>query len=250
LLLLGTVAIEPNRWGTVDPARRATIDVADWLDDIAGIGFEGVELWDGHANDAVAAHRLPVPIFNSYASLDDRGAEARDAAARWAERLGAHAIKFNVGSDPTAASQYAERVADWSSRVADDVVLLCECHAGTIAEDPSVAAHVLDASGRPDRVGAIVHTHEDDDSLRHRFDSYGDRIRHVHVNLLDHGRMPRLRDVQDRLAHSLDLLAALGFHGTWTLEFVHGLLTEADRPAALLEQAADDFAVLRALLDR
>ena len=46
----------------------------------------------------------------------------------------------------------------------------------------------------------------------------------------------------------VELLRSLGFRGSWTIEFVHGLLTERDHPAALLEQAADDLAVLRSVL--
>ena len=69
--------------------------------------------------------------------------------------------------------------------MADDVMLLCECHEHiSIAEDPIVAARLFDEIGS-DRLGAIVHTHEPAEHLRRRFDAYGERISHVHVNYLD-----------------------------------------------------------------
>lgn len=53
----------------------------------------------------------------------------------------------------------------------------------------------------------------------------------------------------DRLAGFHDLVTALGFAGSWTLEFVAGLLTDRDEPGALLEQAAADLPVLRSVVD-
>ena len=96
---------------------------------------------------------------------------------------------------------------------------------------------------------AIVHTHEDDDHLRARFDAYGERITHVHVNHLDGAlAAPRLADVVDALAAKVGLLAELGFAGSWTIEFVHGVGTTDDDPAFLVERAADDLVVLREVL--
>jgi sugar phosphate isomerase/epimerase len=94
---------------------------------------------------------------------------------------------------------------------------------------------------------AIVHSHEPPDRVRARFDAYGDRITHVHVNHLDAGAAPRLADV-DVLADRVATLRALGFRGSWTIELVHGLLTDRDRPEVLVAQAAEDLGVLRAVL--
>lgn len=254
VILLGTVAIEPNRWGLVDSSRRATIDVVDWLDEIVDIGFEGLELWDGHASDALVAAvddgRVRVPVFNSYAPLDDPDDGARREAAEWVRRLGSIAVKCNVGAEagPAAEARYAERLAAWSAAMPTGVRLLCECHMGTIAEDPVVAGRVLAAAGPPDRIGAIVHTHDDEELLRRRFEFAGDRIAHVHVNFLDQGRAPRLAEIPARLGSIVELLRSLGFDGTWTTEFVEGVLTDHDEPAALLAQARDDLAVLRELV--
>ena len=119
----------------------------------------------------------------------------------------------------------------------------------SIAKNPAVAAAVLAAGGPPERVQAIVHTHDDPDHLRARFDAYGERITHVHVNFLDQrGQAPRLVEVRDRLEAQVELLGGLGFDGSWTLEFVAGVSTPDDRPERLMDQAAEDLVVLRELV--
>ena len=251
-ILLGTVAIEPNRWGTIDRTRRATVVLDDWLDQIAAAGFDGIELWEGHLSDVVATSiTLPVAVFNSYMSFDDPDPSTRDQVAADVARTPAGGVKVNVGADPERAGAYAERLATFTASLKPDVAVLCECHAGTIAEDPATAARILVAAGSADRMQAIVHTHEDDDHLRARFDAYGERITHVHVNHLDGAlAAPRLADVVDALAAKVGLLAELGFAGSWTIEFVHGVGTTDDDPAFLVERAADDLVVLREVLAR
>ena len=44
-VLLGSIAIEPNRWATIHADHRATVDLASWMDLIADAGFDGVEVW-------------------------------------------------------------------------------------------------------------------------------------------------------------------------------------------------------------
>ena len=260
-VLLGTVAIEPNRWGTVTPDRAPVARLADWLGVIADAGFDGLEVWDGHLTAASAADvdgvldgPLPIPVFNSYADFGpgQEAAVARAAAADWAACTSSRAVKFNVGNDPDDESGYVERIATWLESLPDGTAALCECHQGiSIAETPEVAARILDAAGPADRVQALVHTHDAPDLVRAKFDAYGDRITHVHVNFLDFGAMqhPTLASCADRLAGFHDLVAGLGFTGSWTLEFVAGLLTDRDQPGALLEQAAADLPVLRSVVD-
>lgn len=250
-VLLGTVAIEPNRWGGVDPSWQPTVAVSDHLDQIADAGFDGLELWEGHAlraspgeADAIAAGPLPVTVFNSYAGFDDADATGRDQAAAAVRRFASEAMKYNIGNDPALTDAYVERLAAWVDQL-PGVRLLCECHEGiSIAEDPAVAARVFEASGPPDQVQAIVHLGEDVDLTRRRFDAYGERITHVHVNFLGQGAPP-LPDIVDTVRDRADRLRAMGFDGTWTLEFTHGVGTDDDRPERLLASAIADLAVLR-----
>lgn len=259
-VLLGTVAIEPNRWGTVSPDRRPVTRLDDWLVPIAEAGFDGLEVWDRHLLeatsddvDSVLSGPLPVTVFNSYADFGPGAAaeEERRIAAVWAERTGSRAVKFNVGNDPDQESAYVERLSQWVDDLPTTTAALCECHQGiSIAEDPTVAARILEAAGPPGRAQALVHTHDAPDLVRAKFDAYGARIAHVHVNFLDFAAMahPTLGSVADELRAFVELVRSLGFAGSWTLEFVAGLLTDRDTPAALVDQATVDLPVLRAAL--
>ncbi len=257
-ILLGTVALEPNRWGNVDPSWGPTIAASEWFPRVAAAGFDGVELWERHLTavpdaevDRLTGSELPIAVFNSYAGFDEEEHDLRDEAARWIERVGAAGVKYNVGNDPDLETAYAERIARWVEQTADDVRLLCECHAGiSIAERPAVAARIFEAAGSASRVQAIVHSGEEPDDIRARFDAYGDRIGHIHVNHLGHpGGPPRLAEIRPELETTVELLGELGFDGTWTIEFVHGTGTEDDNADYLFERAVEDLAVLQELLD-
>jgi sugar phosphate isomerase/epimerase len=256
-VLLSTAALDPNRWGTLELGGDPTVQLSDWLDAVADAGFAGLELWDKHltaASDAemaaVLAHELPIAIFDSHASFDDADPTERDELARWATRSDCARVKFDVGADYDLQDAYAERIAAVIDQLPVTTAMLCECHEGiSLAENPIVAAEIFDAAGPPERVQAIVHTHESSEHLRARFDRYGDRITHVHVNYLDFADgAPRLADIQHELHAKVTLLRSLGFTGTWTLEFVSGVMTEADTPDLLMEQAAADLRVLHEVL--
>ncbi|MEM7286447.1 MAG: TIM barrel protein [Actinomycetota bacterium] len=255
---LGTVALEPTRWAR-GPQIPAPIALSPWLDALADAGFDGLELWERHLTDAapdevdaVLGHRLPITVFNTYVSLDDPDPTGRRGVAEWVATTGARGVKFNVGRDEDAELAYVERLAAWLEELPRHAALLCECHHGiSIAEYPDTAARIFAAVGEPERLGAIVHTHESVEHLERRFDAYGDRIRHVHVNYLELGesiRAPRLADVADDLARKVDLFDRGGFDGTWSIEFVHGLQTDADQPERLVAQAIEDLEFLRSML--
>ncbi len=256
-MLLGTVAIEPSRWSRA--AETPTlVPLTIWLDAVHQAGFDGLELWERHITDAspdeqagIIDHPLRSTVLNSYVSLDDAASQQRTAVARWASRLGSTGIKFNVGNDTASVGVYGERIADWLEDLSPTCRLLCECHHGiSIAEDPAIAAKILAIGGPPDRVQAIVHTHEDPDHIRARFDAYGDRITHVHVNFLNFEDIaaPRLGDVTDELSSKVALLGSLGFSGSWTIEFVEGVRRNHDERRHLVAQAIEDLAVLRSVI--
>lgn len=259
-ILLGTVALEPNRWGMVDPAWGPTVTVSDWMPAIADAGFDGIELWERHitmVDEAEVAKvledDLPVEIHNTYVGFDDEEPDQWAEAADWVRRTGAGGVKYNVGNDPTAEDCYVDRVSRWLAMMPDGVRLLCECHVGiSIADDPRVAARMLEAIGPPDRAQAIVHiTSETHDHIRARLDACGDRIGHIHVNDppgWDERGALHLKELRPELDRKVELLRSHGFDGTWTIEFVHGTNTEHDEPGYLLERAAEDLVILRDLL--
>lgn len=250
-VLLGTVLLEPNRWGQIDPQRRSTIDVVEYLDRITEAGFDGIEIWEDHFIDTDESARSMlcphVGIYNSYTSLDEPEQNGRDGVAALVGQTAATGIKFNVGNDPLAELDYAERIASWLDRLDEHQRLLCECHAGiSLAEDPATAARIFAAAGPASRLQAIAHTHDEPELLREKFEAYGERITHVHVNYLP--EPPTLRDNIERIESTVTLLTSLGFTGSYTIEFTHGVLDPSATPAALLNNAIDDLVVLREIL--
>ena len=253
-VLLGTVALEPNRWGALSPDRKPTVRAADWVARAEDAGFDGIELWEHHATlvDAeevarLQASALPLSILSTYASFDDDDPTDRDAAAAWAVKLGCVGIKFNVGNDRRNPERYIERLARFAQKAPSHTSLICECHAGTAADDPSVAETILSAVGEPERIQALVHLGDEPRCLDAMFAALGDRITHVHVNFLRQGA-PRLSDIADELRARVAQIRERGFAGSYTIEFVHGTGGEADRPPALLDAAIADLAQLREIL--
>lgn len=252
-ILLGTVAIEPNRWGMVREGGVPVTVVSEWLSAIAAAGFDGLELWERHATfvdeaevERIVAGPLPVTVFNGYALWDDPDPTARDDTAVWARRLGARGVKFNVGNSPELRDAYVERIARLAARLDDGVRLLCECHAGTLAEDPPLASAMFDEVAPADRLQAIVHLgRRPDDGTRAFMDGLGDRVGHVHVQLPDEGPDTDGGALAADLRDGVDLLRSFGFAGTWTIEFSHGRMNERDEPGYVLEWAQRDLVALR-----
>ena len=252
---LGRLLVRPAD----DASPPASITLSSWLDPIDAAGFDGIELWERHLTAAepdeatrVLDHPLSIDVFNSYVSLDDPDpVRSLDGHASGSAGPAAPASSSTSATTRPPSGAYAERIAAWIDELPPTTALLCECHHGiSIAEDPATAAAIFDAAGPADRLQAIVHTHEDPDHLRRRFDTYGDRITHVHVNFLDFASLsaPRLRDIRSRVESQVTLLRSLGFDGSWTIEFSHGVLSDHDEPGYLLEQAASDLDVLRDVL--
>ena len=113
--------------------------------------------------------------------------------------------------------------------------------------DPVVAEMILSAVGRPERIQALVHLGDEPEYLDRMFDALGERIAHVHVNFLRQGA-PALLDIADDVRTRVAQIRARGFVGSYTIEFVKGVGSEADQPAALLDAAIADLALLREIL--
>jgi sugar phosphate isomerase/epimerase len=253
-IFLGTVALEPNRWGALSPDRKPVLRVADWLASAEAAGFDGVELWEHHAmlaDDAdlaaLRASRLPLAVWSSYVSFDDPEDAARDAIAEWVGRVGCPAVKFNVGSDRNAEAEYVERIGRFAEALPANTRLLCECHMGTAADDPQAAARMLAAAGPPERVQALVHLGDEPEYLDSMFDALGERIVHVHVNFLRQGAPP-LAEIADEVRERVERIGTRGFSGSYTIEFVNGVGGDTDRPQPLLAAAVRDLALLREVL--
>jgi sugar phosphate isomerase/epimerase len=245
----GTVLLEPNRW---TPEKIPTFKVSEWTAAIRDAGFAGLELWENHAaladseeQAALLRMSLPVTLFNSYCTFDDAGAEGRQRAADFVRRFGARGVKFNFGNDAVRTDEYIRNLRAWADALPADCRLLCECHGGTVLETPDQAA--LRLAPLAGRVEIIVHAFAGErDTLQQWLDLFGTAVTHVHVAGL-RGKWPmiRLADMADEARERLALLQAVGFSGTWTLEFTGGVAQSPEDRHALLANAAGDLAFLR-----
>ena len=245
-----------------EPGGHPLTRVSEWLSTIADAGFDGLELWERHARsvpdeelDALLASDIPIRILSCYTSWDDSDDSIRAETASWIERVGAQGVKFNVGSDPDSVGDYTERLRRFEAEVPNDARLLCECHFGTVAEDPAVARDMFDSVADADRLGAIVHVHPiARDEWSEPLGVLGDRVRHVHVQVAEVPQSTSADELSEALRPAAEAIGAASPHATWTIEFSHGMWgfgrddAEFDNPAYILQSARRDLAALRAAL--
>ena len=184
---LATVCLERNRWGS----RKPSFQVSHWLPRLAADGFDSVELWENHylAADADEQARLRaaaggIAVFNSYAGLGDGDADGQQRRRATEAVLGlrAAAVKYNLGGDPRHLGAYRRNLLAWADDLPSACRLLCECHPGTVLEDPGEAAAFfadLDAS----RFGVIAHACGEAAEVEPWLTALGPRLRHLHLQL-------------------------------------------------------------------
>jgi sugar phosphate isomerase/epimerase len=248
-LYIGTILLEKNRH-TGD--RKPTYRVSEWTERFRQAGLDGTELWEYHATraddaelEALAHASVPTAVFNSYAALDADGRAERALAGRLARQLGAWGIKFNVGKDPAARTTYLEELRRWRSELPDDLTLLCECHPGTIVEEPVEAKRFLadlDMAGW----GVIVHPFSRLESLSEWLDTFGPAVMHTHLQMRDPANVPvRFDRRPERVRAAVRLLRTAGFSGSCTFEFTEGMNVPGEDIEALWENALRDLRFLR-----
>jgi len=241
-IYIATVLLERNRW-TLDKA--PSFAVSEWGQRFHDAGFDGVELWENHlllAMDeeqaAIQDMACPVVYYNTYAGFGDEDADALREAADWIRRLGAKGCKYNLGKDPSRRETERRNLRAWVASLPEGCMPLCECHGGTMLEDPRDAARFFQEADLP-RNGIIVHAMGGDEERLHPwFDLFGPAIRHLHIVL------HREPDLAGRLAY----FERAGFAGSMTVEFTQGVAEPGENMADLFASAVDDLDTLRAAL--
>ncbi len=248
-IYLGTVLLEKNRW--LDGERTPSFLVSDWLGRIKDAGFDGLELWQNHAFLADDEERsklreasVPVRIFNSYNRCGKETRDERVRAVEMVEFFGVEGMKFNFGKEPERHEEYCETVKEWRDMLPADFRFLCECHGGTTIENPHKAAETFERLGA-DKFEIIIHAFGgDDQSIKNRFDIFGNRITHIHSSLSSE------EITEDSIRRRLDLLRELGFTGSFTIEFTRGVGDEGENIDTLFGNAVEDAQMLRKLLSK
>jgi sugar phosphate isomerase/epimerase len=249
---IGTILLERNRHRA---GRMPSYRVSEWVARFRQAGFAGMELWENHARladpaeqAAIVAGGFLISVFNAYCEFSDAPAAAtgRAQSAALVRETKAPAVKYNVGGDPALEPTYLRNVAAWADALPPRTRLLCECHAGTIAETPAAAKRLLDAlaAARPAaHFGAIVHMPADA-RIAEWFDALGERVEHLHVVLKPPAEDPGDATLRERTR----VLRDRGFDGSFTLEFTEGMNAPDEQIDVMWQRALRDLGRLRAAL--
>jgi sugar phosphate isomerase/epimerase len=249
-IYIGTILLERNRWAR---GKEPTYLISEWLSRFSRAGFDGMELWENHAALASSAElaalqesAFPVAVFNSYTAFGATDNISRQEAARLATLLNARGVKFNLGREAAHKDLYVQNALAWREQLPPGTRLLCECHGGTIMEDPQVAKEVF-AAWEDDAFQAIVHPFTTDtETLREWFAHLGPRITHAHVQLRDaSGVMQRLDRQPKVVKERLHLMREEGFSGSFALEFTEGTGSPTESTETLFSSAIADLNYLR-----
>ncbi len=253
-IYIATVLLEKNRWED-GQANRPSVLVSEWIERFAEAGFDGMELWEKHATQCseeelarLEASSLPVAIFNTYATMDDAASPARDKAVELTKRLGAGGVKYNIGRDQAQRDSYLKNLTAWRKLFPAETELLCECHPGSIVEEPAVARAFFDQAG-PDEWRLIVHPLTRFETLKDWFKHFGPAVRHAHIQMRDDDRKTvRIDRRPDVAREAIHIMREEGFAGSFTIEFTEGVGEPDENIETLFENARADLECLKEIL--
>ena len=252
-ILMGSILLDVNRWGN---PKKPTYRVSQWVDRFLKAGFDGLELWEYHATlcsdeerRVLIASDFLATIYNTYCDFDDASALARQQVAKMIDAFGSVGVKFNVGKEASERDIYLKNLRIWREMVPASCTLMCECHPGTIVEEPEAARKFFDDLD-VDGWEVMVHCFLSDMGLLKRwFDQFGPKVTHAHVQLRDENRdVQLLKDHPVRVKEALNVMYNAGFSGSFTIEFAKGTRKSGENIDDLWSAAVEDLALLRAQL--
>ncbi len=252
-IYIGTILLEVNRWSK--EGKRPSFKVSEWTSRFSEAGFAGMELWQYHATRcaagelaALAECGFPAAVFNIYPTMNDEDREERAACDGLLGRLGAGAVKFNVGARPELRGEYLANMRAWREQTPPEVRLLCECHPGTLIEEPAEARRFFDELG-PEGWEVIVHPFSRFESLEEWLELFGPAVSHAHLQMRGEEKGILRFDRRPELAgKAIGLMRERGFAGTYALEFTEGTGRTGENIETLFENALRDLAFLKRLL--
>ncbi len=250
-IYIASVLLEPNRH---KPPKLPSFELSSWLKCFKEDGFDGVEIWENHALKCSEKEKIALinstdlAIFGSYCGFDPDAADSREAAAEFVKAAGINRIKYNVGKNPGSWKEYRTTLLAWAESLPADVRLLCECHPGTIIEEPEAAKEFF--SGLPsEKFGIIVHPLRRDAMLEKWMALFGSQVCHVHLQLRNSGGMVLpLSSDPVFLAERINLMKRYNFKGSFSLEFTEGMNQEGETVEDNYRRSLADLAVLKSVL--
>ncbi len=249
-IYIGTILLEINRH---TPPKEPSYLVSNWLQRFSADGFDGMELWENHIKCCTNTERerlknseLPVSVFNSYCGFEDADEADRRKAADLAQYVGAKHIKFNMGKEPEKLDEYRNNLRSWIQIFPDDMKFLCECHPGTVIEEPEKALEFFQSMA-DDRFEVIVHPFRPDLNVLQRwFTCFGKKVTHAHVQLRDeHRNVIQLRRNLPLVDEALAIMTNEDYDGSFTLEFTKGMKMPDENIETLYHNALQDLQLLK-----
>ena len=244
---LGTVLLEKNRWQSRVPSLR----VSEWVGRMAADGFCGIELWENHVlrmeGEAEALQKAmpPVAVYNMYADFSDESKPGMEQSAAMIQRLQPKGVKFNLGEDAARLPEYRKNMLAFAEALPAGCVMLCEVHQGTVLEEiDAAAAFFKDLPAEKFQI--ITHAFSSSAAdLQRQFDAFGGRISLVHVQYVLDGKRVRLDRNPAFAKECLQVLAANGYKGGFTMEFTEGTAEPGENIEDLYANAILDMQFIK-----
>jgi sugar phosphate isomerase/epimerase len=254
-IYMGTILLDVNRWKR--PEKTPAYRVSEWVDRFREAGFDGMELWQYHATRCGEEERgrlracgWPPAVFNIYPKFTDDEMDEVAELSALAGELKAGGVKFNVGAEPERRAEYLANLRRWREMLPEGVRPMCECHPGTVIEEPAEARRFFDELGS-EGWEIIVHPFSRVESLEEWLKFFGPAVTHAHLQMRDgreERRIVRFDSRPEVTRRAADLLGEYGFEGSCTLEFAEGTGAADESIERLFATALDDLAFTRSLL--
>jgi len=234
-IYLGSIALEKNRF---NEGKIPSYLVSDYIEKAKNDGFDGIELWENHYLLADNAEKKRLVdsdmdfIFNSYFSLAYGITDDIIKVADAINALNASAVKFNFSNKKLVNStsdiqRQIDTLLSFGEKISPNVRILCECHEGTIADEPEIAAQIFDKLDA--RFGAIIHLIPTYEFAKKCFDCYGERICHIHSAYpVEIGVYKALDEANGLMEKNFKYYLKRGFNGTVTVEFAKNAYSPED----------------------
>ncbi|GGC98424.1 sugar phosphate isomerase/epimerase family protein [Pontibacillus salipaludis] len=249
-ILLNTVLLEKNRW---KDGQIPSIQVSEWIPAIKENGFDGLEIWQNHLLKASGEEqarlrqgKLPIEVFNSYIKFEDGHEDERAKVVDLVTEIQCKAVKFNLGHSMVYKSKYITHVKELLNQLPHFCELRCECHPGTVMEDPETAYQVFDQIGS-NRVKAIIHPFHDQVNIERWFQHLGSSITHAHVSLYRNQLFHLLSSDESFVRKRITKLHELQFKGSYSIEFTAGVAIGDENTDQVFTNASEDQYLLRQL---
>ena len=244
---LSSVLLDNQRWAEV---KRPDVVVSEIVEDVVAKGFAGIELWEYHYTHApelerekLQANADKIAIYNSYCSMSDDDEQWREQVIKDAMALNVKAIKYNIGADKSQWETYQKNLVEFVSMIPSDIKLLCECHPGTVVDDPAQAKRFFTEAGLDD-MPIIVHPFSLVESLDEWMTLFGSSVQHMHLQMRsedDYMSFALFEKRPELVEQAKQIWESHNYAGTFSFEFTEGTGKANDNLDTMLTNTTRDL---------